>query len=147
MLARVLMGTVAAACCAVLMAGDSNEDVAKELIAKEHAAMDGWIKGDPAPSLAVMDPEITLFHIMTGTRLDGLERVKELYESYRGRPLFDSYEILQPKVQVSGDAAVFTYVFVYKRGDTTSRWNSTQVYRRGKDGWRVIHAHWSVNQT
>jgi ketosteroid isomerase-like protein len=47
------------------------------------------------------------------------------------------------KVVVGGDMAVLTYLFVFRNGSTAGRWNSTQVYQRKKDGWRVIHSHWS----
>ncbi|MCP5114438.1 MAG: nuclear transport factor 2 family protein [bacterium] len=80
---------------------------------------------------------------MTDGRLDGLAAVKALYESYRGMSLFDSYEIAEPKVRVDGDVAVLTYVFVWRRGGDSQRWNSTQVYRRNTEGWRVVHSHWS----
>ena len=125
------------------VAAESNAETVRELVALERQAMNGWLKGDPGPALAIFDPEITLFHIMTGKRLDGFPAVQALYETYRGRPLFESYEIIDPKVQQGGDVAVLTYLFVWKTGDVTSRWNSTQVYQRKKEGWRVVHSHWS----
>jgi len=42
--------------------------------------------------------------------------VKELYERFRGKPLFDSYEILTPKVQVSGEVALLTYLLAQHTG-------------------------------
>jgi hypothetical protein len=39
---------------------------------------------------------------------------------------------------------VLTYILVRHVGASTTRWNATQVYQRKKDGWRVIHSHWSV---
>ena len=57
--------------------------------------------------------------------------------------MFDSYEIVDPKVQASGDTAVLSYVLVQHVGPQTARWNGTQVYRRGPESWRVIHTHWS----
>jgi hypothetical protein len=70
--------------------------------------------------------------------------VKELFERYRGTPLFDAYEMADPKIQAAGDIAVLTYILVQHMGAATSRWNATQVYQRKKDGWRVIHSHWSA---
>ncbi len=49
-----------------------------------------------------------------------------------------------PKVQTTGDAAILTYLLVSHAGAATTRWNATQVYQRKRDGWRVIHSHWSV---
>ena len=123
----------------------SADDVAttREILALERQVMDGWLKGDPKPALAIADPEITYFHVMTDGRIEGLPALRALYESYRGMSLFDSYEIVEPKVRVAQDVAVMTYVFVSRARGVTQRWKSTQVYRRDTEGWRVIHSHWS----
>ena len=118
-------------------------DPASEVLALERQSMEGWLNGDPDPMLAISDPQITYFHAVVEKRLEGLPALKELYDSYRGMPLFDSYEILNPNVQLSGDVAVLTYVLVQHNGSVASRWNGTQVYQRKKEGWRVIHTHWS----
>jgi len=107
------------------------------------ASMDGWLKGDSAPMLAAADPEITLFHVMSPQRLDGAAAVKALYEPYAGRPLFDSYQIENPKVQGGADIAILSYQLVTQNGDATRKWNATEVYQRKKAGWRVIHSHFS----
>jgi hypothetical protein len=112
----------------------------------ERRAMDGWLKGDPEPFLAISAPEITYYHVMTETRLDGLPAVRALYEAYRGTPLFDSYEIVAPKVQAASDMAVLTYILVQRNGARTTRWNATQVYQRKQEGWQVIHSHWSMTK-
>jgi hypothetical protein len=123
---------------------DSNADTARELLALERRAMEGWLKGDPGPQLAILDPKITYIHDVVGKRLEGLAALKELYSAYRGVPLFDSYEILSPKVQVTGDMAVLTYQLVQRNGSTTRYWNATQVYTKRQEGWRTIHTHWSA---
>ena len=140
----ILACAAAAALCGALAAADSNEAVAREIVALERTALDGWQKGNPDPLLAISDPEITYFHAVTDQRLDGLPAVRALFEGYRGRPLFDSYEMAGPKVQSSGDTAVLTYALVRHIGTATTRWNATQVYIRKKEGWRIIHSHWSV---
>ncbi len=122
---------------------DSDSDTAQKLLALERQAMDGWLKGNPDPVLAISDPAITYFHIMTEKRIDGLPALKALFETYRGRPPFDSYEIVDPKVQISADTAVLTYIMVRHNGAAVSSWNATLVYQHKKEGWRVIHAHWS----
>jgi hypothetical protein len=141
----ILVCAVAAALGGVL-AADGNEATAREVLALERTTLDGWQVGNPDPLLAISDPEITYFHVVTDKRLDGLPAVKALFESYRGRPLFDSYEMAEPKVQASGDTAVLTYTLVRHVGTATTRWNATQVYQRKKEGWRIIHSHWSATQ-
>lgn len=142
----ILTCALAAALCGALAAADSNEATAREVIALERTALDGWQVGNPDPLLAISDPEITYFHVMTGQRLDGLPAVRALLEGYRGRPLFDSYEMAAPKVQSSGDAAVLSYILIRHVGTMTTRWNATQVYQRKKDGWRIVHSHWSESK-
>ncbi len=142
----VLAGAVAAALCGVLAAAVGNEATAREVLALERTTLDGWQMGNPDPLLAISDPEITYFHVVTEKRLDGLAAVRALFEGYRGRPLFDSYEMAEPKVQSSGDTAVLTYTLVRHVGTATTRWNATQVYQRKKEGWRIIHSHWSATK-
>jgi hypothetical protein len=143
----VLAGAVAAAALGgMLAAADGNEATAREVLALERTTLDGWQMGNPDPLLAISDPEITYFHVVTDKRLDGLPAVRALFEGYRGRPLFDSYEMADPKVQSSGDTAVLTYTLVRHVGTATTRWNATQVYQRKKEGWRIIHSHWSATR-
>jgi ketosteroid isomerase-like protein len=142
----ILACAAAAALCGVLVAADENEAVAREVLALERKTLDGWQVGNPDPLLAISDPEITYFHVVTDKRLDGLPALRALFEGYRGRPLFDSYEMAEPKVQSSGDIAVLTYILVRHVGTATTRWNATQVYQRKKEGWRIIHSHWSATR-
>jgi ketosteroid isomerase-like protein len=146
----ILAGAMAAALCGVLAgavgAADGNEAAAREVVALERKTLDGWQVGNPDPLLAISDPEITYYHVMTDKRLEGLPALRALFEGYRGRPLFDSYEMAEPKVQASGDTAVLTYTLVRHVGAAATRWNATQVYQRKKEGWRIIHSHWSATR-
>jgi ketosteroid isomerase-like protein len=142
----ILACAAAAALGGVLAAADENETTAREILALERKTLDGWQAGNPDPLLAISDPEITYFHVVSDKRLDGLPAVKALFEAYRGRPLFDSYEMADAKVQASGDTAVLTYTLVRHVGAATTRWNSTQVYQRKKEGWRIVHSHWSATK-
>jgi ketosteroid isomerase-like protein len=139
----ILVYAAAAALCGVSPAAAQNDATAREILAMERTALDGWQRGDPGPALAMSDPEITYFHVVTDKRLDGLPAVRALFESYRGMPLFDSYEMAEPKVQASGDAAILTYILVRHVAGTTTRWNATEVFERKSEGWRVVHSHWS----
>jgi ketosteroid isomerase-like protein len=139
----VLICTLAAVFGGTLAAADRDQQTTREILALERQALDGWLNGNPDPALAMADPEITYFHVMTEKRLDGLAALRALYEQYRGTPLFDSYEIVNPKVQASGDMAVLTYILLRRNGGATGRFNATEVYQRKKEGWRVIHSHWS----
>jgi ketosteroid isomerase-like protein len=140
----ILACTVAAAMGGLFAYQDSAAPTEREPVAMERASMDGWLKGDSAPTLSAADPDITLFHVMTQHRLDGVAAVKALYEPYAGRPLFESYQIENPKVQTAGDVAILSYQLATQNGGTTRRWNATEVYQKKKAGWRVIHSHFST---
>jgi hypothetical protein len=114
-----------------------------EIMALERKAMDGWAEGNPDPQMAITGAGITCFHAVVENRLDGVAAVKALYEPFRGMPLFDSYEMRNPKVQELGEVAVLTYQLVRHVGSAVTIWNGTQVYQKQKEGWRVVHTHWS----
>jgi ketosteroid isomerase-like protein len=139
----IMLCSVLAILCGLPAFAQTGPAAAAQIVALERQAMDGWLKGNPDPALALADPDITYFHIMTEKRLDGLPPLKALFETYRGTPLFDSYEIAEPKVQISGDTAVLTYILVRHLRGAASRWNATQVYQRKKENWRIIHTHFS----
>lgn len=69
--------------------------------------------------------------------------MQKLYDAYRGMPLFNSYEIVEPNVRTSGKVAVLTYRLARRTGAATNYWNATQVYEKQPSRWRVIHSHWS----
>lgn len=140
----IFAGVAAAALCGLLAYQNPAAPVERDLIAIERASMDGWLKGDSAPMLSAADPDITLFHIMTLQRADGVDAVKALYKSYDGRPLFDSYQIDNPKVQAGGDMAVLTYQLVAQNGPMTRRYNVTEVFRKKAGAWRIVHSHFSA---
>ncbi len=139
----ILACAMAAAECGLMAAADDTVPQ-RDILTLERQSLDGWKTGNPDPMLAISDPGITYFHIMTGGRLDGLPALETLFERYRGTPLFDSYEMADPKVQTAGDTAVLTYILVRHMGTATTRWKATEVFQRKKDGWRVIHSHWSA---
>ena len=139
----ILAFSIATLLCGMAAPIWSEADTASEIIALERKAMDALIQGNPDPLLAISDADITYFHVMTEKRVDGLTALKALVEPYRGRSLFDSYEMLEPKVQAAGDTAVLTYILLRRNASATSRWNATQVYQKRAAGWHIIHSHWS----
>jgi ketosteroid isomerase-like protein len=118
-------------------------DPTAQILALERNALDALQTGNIEPYLAILDADISYYHVMTAERLDGVAAVKALVEPYRGRGLFDRYEMLQPRVQVSGDTAVLTYTLVQYLGSAATRYHGTQVYQRKATGWKIVHAHWS----
>jgi ketosteroid isomerase-like protein len=118
------------------------------LIAQERAALDPWGKGDPGGYLSIYDPEITYFDPAKDTRADGLPAMQAYYAPIAGKIKVDRYEMIAPKVQSRGDVAVLSYRLI-SHGTSASgkpyvvRWNSTKVYARSGNDWKLFHDHWS----
>jgi hypothetical protein len=123
-----------------------DEQTAAEIIALERAALDRWGAGDPSGYLEISAPEVTYFDPFIERRLDGWDRLSAYYESLRGKIHVDRDELIEPAVQVLGEVAVLTFNLVSHSGATSMRWNCTEVYRRGGQGWRIVQTHWSITQ-
>ena len=121
--------------------------VAEEILAMERAGLSRWGKGDPSGFIEICAPEATYFDPYLGRRIDGLKRLREYYESLAGKIHIDRYELVNPKVQVHGDAAILTFNYVsYSKAELTvpdARWNCTEVYVLVDGRWRIMQTHWS----
>ena len=121
------------------------------IIALERAALDRWGKGDPGGYLSIYDAEITYFDPARETRADGLPAMEAYYAPVAGKIKVDRYEMIAPKVQRRGDVAVLSYQLV-SHGTSASgnayvlRWNSTKVYARSGNDWKLLHDHWSYTK-
>jgi len=122
------------------------DDVSFEIVNMERAALDRWGQGDPDGFLEISAPEVVYFDPFLPQRIDGLPALRKYYAGLRGQIHIDSYEIVDPEVQVRGEIAILTFCFVSRGGGDEMRWNATEVYRRGEDGWRILHTHWSFTQ-
>jgi len=121
-----------------------NDEIGATIIAMERAALDRWGKGDPSGFLEIYAPDVVYFDPHLEMRMDGIEAITEYYESIRGQVSIVRYELLNPLVQLVGDAAILTFNYVsYGGSEDAYRWNSTEVYRRTGDRWQIIQSHWS----
>ena len=115
----------------------------KIIIATERAALDRWGKGDPSSFLEICASDVSYFDNVAECRLDGIEALTSFYEGIRGQVQLDRYDLLNPKVQLCGEAAVLTYNFVGYAGGKAHGWNCTEVYHQSSEGSRIVHTHWS----
>jgi len=122
------------------------KDTAAVIIAMERVALDRWAKGDPSGFLEISAPDVVYFDPSLEHRLDGIEALTRLYESVRGQIHIDRYELLNPKVQICGDAAVLTFNFVSYGPEKNNHWNCTEVYWLRDGHWRIIQTHWSITR-
>ena len=121
--------------------------VTKTIIALETKALEAWLEGNPTPYLELYSKDFTYFDPAHERRLDGWDRIKELYESMRGTVKMDKFEIINPVVQSTGTMAVLTYNLQTNSGDTLWKENCTEVYRLEEDDeWKIIHSHWSMTK-
>ena len=123
----------------------SNDHVlTRTIIDLEKKALDRWGAGDPSGFLEICAPDVVYFDPSLEQRLDGREALGKYYEAIRGLVFIDHYELVNPLVQVVGDAAVLTYNFISYGGEEDEyRWNCTEVYRRSGEDWQIIQTHWS----
>jgi hypothetical protein len=122
------------------------QDISSLIVSMECAALDRWIKGDPSGFLETCAPDVVYFDPYREKRIDGLEALTLLYKEIWGKIQLDRYELLNPLVQVIGDAAVLTFNYVSYDNEGECRWNCTEVYRRNADHWQIIQTHWSYTQ-
>jgi len=115
-----------------------------EVLKLERAALARWGAGDPSGYLEIYAEDISYFDPYHKLRIDGLAAMTALYESLRGQVHVDCWEIVGPRVQELGDIAILTYVDVGEAGGKSMRWNSTEVYRKGASGWKIVHSNWSL---
>jgi len=127
--------------------GDSE---ATNIIAMERAALDRWGRGDPQGALDLYAKDITYFDPLQDKRVDGLDAMKALYSAIAGKIKIQHYDMIDPKVQRTGDVAVLTYNLVddvvqLPTGPTSVKvpWNVTAVYSRIEGQWKVVHSHFS----
>ncbi len=122
------------------------QEVAATILAMERAALDRWGKGDPSGFLEISAPEVVYFDPYQECRMDGIEALTRYYEGIRGQVQIDRDQIINPKVQVVGDAAVLTFNFISFSGEEQNRWNCTEVYARRENRWLIIQTHWSYTK-
>ncbi len=77
-------------------------------------------------------------------RVVRVTEVEPGFDRNRMRPLFDRYDIVDPKIVASGGTALLTYHLVTQNGALTRRWHATEVYQHRREGWRIIHSHFSA---
>lgn len=125
-----------------------NQDIARQIVALERAALDRWGKGDPWGFTEISADEVTYFDTGTERRIDGLAALKQLYTPREGKIKIECYDVINPKVQVHGSTAVLTFNLIdhvpTPEGSTKEvHWNSTEVYSNIEGEWKIIHTHWS----
>jgi ketosteroid isomerase-like protein len=130
----------------------SSQQLLDELVALERSALDRWIRLDPDGYLDLYAQGVTYFDPQREKRIDGLAAMQNMLAPIRGMtaPFTEPrYELIDPKVQAFGDAALLTFNVVSygKIGDrpegVLARWNASELYARVEGSWKIVHSHWS----
>lgn len=124
----------------------SPQEIEKIILTKERQALDQWSAGNPEGFAVNFADSATYFDDITAqTRLDGIEEIKAYLSSLQGQIPAHTYEIVDPKVQILGNAAVLTFQYHASVGDQKGPlWKATSVYQYINNDWQVVHAHWSL---
>lgn len=125
----------------------TQEEVEKTILAQERKVWDRWSSGDPLGFAENFADDATYFDdIAAQTRLDGREEIQNYIATFEGNIPLHTVEIVDPKVQVYGDIAIFTFHYqsTMPDGEPNSPWKVTDVYRLINGEWRIVHAHWSL---
>ncbi len=132
------------------------DELAEQLIAKDRASLDRRIRGDTDGFLELGDSEVTYFDTNTRHRIDGVTALRKHLAMYsegiramlkqRGKSQMDSHEIVNPKLQRTGDMAVLSYEWKPRVGTDVVRWRASEMYRLSRGAWRLVHGQWSAVQ-
>jgi len=120
-----------------------------ELLGLEDTAMERWRRGDPWGFWELSAAGVSYFDPETDGRIDGADGLRALYTAVEGKVLYDVSEYIAPRVQRFGDVAVLSYQYrsadIREDGSVSSgtRWNTTEVFAKIDDRWRIVHTHWS----
>lgn len=131
------------------VAQNSAQAAPPDVVAMERAALDRWGKGDPQGYLEIMANEVTYFDPTQEKRMDGLEAMRKMLAPITGKVKVSRFDMIGPKVQHHGDAALLTFNLVSYvaqpdgKERAVARWNSSELYARVDGQWRIVHSHWS----
>jgi len=133
---------------AVVPAAGEVDDPTAAIIAMEKAMLDRWGTGDTDGFLELAAPDITYFDPSLEKRLDGREAFEKFLAPLKGTFKVPRYEIIDPKVQVHGEAAVLSYNMIDydETGKNAFRMNVTEVYARRDGRWMLVHSHFSITK-
>lgn len=122
----------------------SGEDVAATIIAMEKTALAQSDQGDAMSFVAISAADVVYQDPFLKAPLKGRDALAEYYSHF---PQGDGIpgEMHDATVQQYGDIAILSFRYISHAGTPQQNtWNSTEVYRRTPEGWRIVNTHWSL---
>lgn len=150
----LLAAAMIIACCTTDgMAQNTNQQIADEIIGmvKAQWAAQAVDPGNVTEIFKNVADDYTEFNGQYSTRIDGKSVSMSLAEPAGKSPARRvAAEMLNPKVQVYGDAAILTYNFagVIKNKDgelKPFRAKSTRVYAKQGGKWKLVHSNFAAD--
>ena len=133
----------------VFGAGQTAQSEAKaleEIVALELATYETWFgQSDPTAYAQQFADKATYFDTMLPELIEDTA-IKDHLMSLAGKIPNLTYKILNPRVDLYGDVAVFVFnleAYDPKDGTLVRLWKSSAVLIRTNDGWKKVHAHWT----
>jgi ketosteroid isomerase-like protein len=127
-------------------AGEAEAEVLEELLTQQRAALDPYYgESDPSTYVAMYADKVTTFDPWSNGKLEG-SAARDHLMGFAGTIPPLAYEIVDPRVDLYDDTAIFTFnvdLTDPDAGATFAVWNTTEVHRRTDDGWELVHSHWS----
>lgn len=123
----------------------SKHEILEILLAQERAALDPYYgESDPSTYVAMYANQVTAFDPWSNGKLEDTA-AKDHLMGFAGVIPPATYEIVNPRVDLWGDVAIFTFNVDLSdlAGEAFAVWNTTQVHHRVGDDWELVHSHWS----
>ncbi len=125
---------------------ESTMAVRDRLVAQLKAALVPYYEqSDPSAFVAMYADRATSFDPWSKGRKDDAAAAENLMSMAGTIPPLD-YELVRPRLDLVGDAAVFTFELDTRNpetGEQVAVWNATQVHDLTTEGAKLVHAHWS----
>lgn len=133
-----------------LIAQSSMSSTADEIIALTYKIWKAENEHDMATRNKYISDDYTEFNQSYATRIDGKSKNFTLTDAGNSGGTSLADEMLNPKVQVYGDAAVLTYNFAGVVKDSDGKINyvkakSTRVYVKMDGVWKLVHANFGFD--
>lgn len=127
--------------------GKLNMDkTAEQLIEKEKAALDRWIKGDVWGYLELFAKDASYIDQTTSLKLNGYKSIEDYIAPFNGKIFAHEYEMTNVSSIVNDNLCILAfnlYIFNEQR-DTIALWNTTEVFKNYNSEWKIAHSHWSL---
>lgn len=121
------------------------QEIADLLLGLVEGALTRWYKGDPYGYLELYDKDnYSYFDPAKTSRIDGFDQIKDFYETIKGVVHSSEYSIVDPRVQIFENTAVFCCNIIAHVGSDINKWNSTEVFQlTSENKWKIVHSHWA----